>query len=411
MDTYYKILLVLEAVYSGANLKQELIKYSADNHAAKIKNHCFGILRNSYAINFIIKKLVARPSIAVKLNIILQIAIFEIKFSNKPAYAVTNDIVNFTKDVFNNDKFNSFVNGVSRNYIRQQEEFELLIQNDYSLKYNLPEWFITKLKVQNKANYKLILDGFNHHPAFGIRINQHKIASSEYLQLLTAANIEYGIIDHKIYLTEPCDVYQLPHFENGYISVQDIGAQYCLDLIQKHNLKVTNVLDACAAPGGKTCQLLENLDLKLLAIDIEASRIKKVEENLQRLGLKAKTLVADAGQQKWWDKQKFDLILADVPCSATGTIKRNPDIKVNRSEFDILNFVQVQRRIVNGLWTMLEDQGHMLYITCSIFNEENQANVEWFSSNLAGFKVIDELQIFPGEHNDSLYYALIQKIG
>ena len=409
MDTYHQIIQILVAVYSGANLKLELAKYASDQHSAKLKHHCFGILRNYYAINYILQSLLKRPVASVQLKIILQIAIFEIKYSTKPDYAVTNDLVNLTREVFIKDKFTALVNGVARNYIRQRAKFEVEIEKNYSLKYNLPEWFITKLKKQYKGNYSEILSGFDHHPGFGLRVNPLKIEFDAYLNLLTTAGIEYGVVDSKLYLPMACDVFQLPNFDQGYVSVQDIAAQYGLDLLQKNTVQAQRVLDACAAPGGKTCQLAENLSVQLTALDINVDRVSQIQTNLQRLGLSAVTLLGDAATKSWWDGAEFDLILADVPCSATGTIKRNPDIKLNRSAADLSNFVTTQRSIVNNLWTMLKPNGFMLYITCSIFHEENQANISWFKDNLAGFKPTDELQIFPRAHMDSLYYALIQK--
>lgn len=408
MNEYYKITKILSAVYSGKNLKEEIADIGNNPHLAKIKNHCFGILRNYYAINYIIRKLTNKPIKNKDLVIILQIAIFEVKFSHKPQHAITNDIVNLTKKYFGNLKYNSFINAVTRNYIRNQTELEVDLEKDFSLKYNLPNWFIDKLKIQYKNNYREILTGFNYHPAFGLRVNNQKINFADYLKLLEQQNIEYGILDRKLYLLQACDVKLLPLFDEGGISVQDIAAQYTLDILLKHKIYPEKVLDACAAPGSKTCQILENIATKLTAIDNSESRLGKITENLNRLNLNAQVLLADAGNKDWYNGEEFDLILADVPCSATGTIKRNPDIKVTRRKSDITNFVDIQRRIVKNLSELLKNGGYLLYITCSVFKEENQENVEWFIKNLPGMRLIDELQILPTKYNDSLYYALMQ---
>ncbi len=408
METYKKIIEVLLAVYSGKNLKEELVNVGNNPYLAKIKNHCFGILRNFYTLDFIIRNLIKHPVNDKRLNIILQIAIFEIKHSNKPVHAITNDLVELTKEIYVNKKIAAFVNAIARNFIRNKDQLEESLEKDYSLKYNLPNWFIDKLKKQYKINYKQILDGFAYHPGFGLRVNSKKIVLEKYLVSLEECGLEYGITDGKLYLKKSCDVNSLPLFKDGVVSVQDIAAQYTVNILQKNNVQPKKVLDACAAPGGKACQILENYSVNLTAVDCSLSRLDKIRQNLQRLELSCETIVADAASDIWWDKNKFDLIIADVPCSATGTIKRNPDIKVNRKEADIQNFVETQRKIAINLSQMLENNGYLLYITCSIFKDENRENVDWLISQIPGLTLIDELQILPSETSDSLYYALLQ---
>lgn len=409
MDTYYTIVEVLLSVYSGKNLKDILTKCSDEQYIAKIKNHCFGILRNYYAITYCLSQLVKKPVKDVSLLIILQIAIFEIKYSVKPEHAVTNDIVEFTKVYFGNTKLSSFVNAVCRNYIRVKNDLDLALDKDYSLKYNLPEWFICKLKNQYREEYKSILEGLTGHPAFGLRVNNRSLDLNSYLQLLDKEQVGYGLEDGKLFLNQPLPVDQIPLFAEGAVTVQDIAAQYTYDILRNNNVIPEKVLDACAAPGGKTCQILENYDVKLLAIDNSPLRLQKIEQNLNRLGLKCDLGVADATQKGWWDQKHFDLIIADVPCSATGTLKRNPDIKINRSEKDLDNFIQLQRSIIKNLLSMLQPGGYMLYITCSVFKDENQFNMMWLTENMDNISLVDEIQILPARNNDGLYYALIQK--
>jgi len=407
MEIYLSILNILLEVYAGKNLNDVLIRYNNQDNFPKIKNITYGILRNYFSINYSIDKLVKHSNLQSR--ILLQIGIFELKYSKKPEYAVINDLVNFSFDLTENEKIKNFINGVLREYLRQVEILDLDIQKDYSLKYNIPDWIITKLKKQSKENYLQFLNGFNHHPAFGLRVNKRKINQDEYLLRLGEVNLDYKLIQNKICLVKPINITGLPFFNDGFISIQDVAAQSSIEILTKYQVRAKYVLDACAAPGGKTCQLLENINCEVVALDVDETRLNKVSDNLKRLNLEAQLKLGNAMNKSWWNKKLFDLIIADVPCSASGTLKRNPDIKINRRESDIVNFVETQRNIVINLWDMLDTNGFMLYITCSIFKEENQDNIEWFKSNLNDFELIEQFQIIPTEYNDSLFYALIKK--
>lgn len=406
LKTYAVILEILDVV-EYTNLNDLMMENKTNENIAKIRNICYGIVRNYYAITFIIQKLIKREN--VELTNIIKIGVFELWFSNKPEYAIINDLVELTKKISASSTNGNFVNAVLRNFQKNKNELIEKVNQDYLLKYNLPNWFLDKLKKQYKGNYFPIIQSLMLHPSFGLRVNTRLITSSKYLELLKQQNIEYNIVDEKLILTKPINIKEIPGFENGLVSIQDIAAQYLVNILKNNSVHFSKALDACSAPGGKTCQLLENYDCGLTSVDIDATRIAKVKENLDRLKLKAKIIIGDSANQKWWDGEKFDLIVADVPCSATGTIKRNPDIKINRSESDLNKFVDTQRKIINNLWCMLVENGYMVYITCSIFKEENQINIDWFKQTLNGFNVIDEIQIFPSEHSDGLYYCLVKK--
>lgn len=404
MNDYELIIEILNNVYSGKNLTDEINKYKDNINISRIKYIVYGVIRNYYSIDFCIHKIVKHVSKTNK--IIIQIGIYELNNSNKPHYAVVNTLV----EIVDNGKEKKFINWVLREYQRQKENLSILIIKDYSLKYNIPNWMIDLLKKQYKNNYLKFLDGLNYHPAFGLRVNYIKKSLDEYIEILKQSNIKYIINeDNKICLEKSLDIKDVPLFLDGVSSIQDVAAQYTVNLLTKNNITPVKVLDACAAPGGKTCQILENYNCSLTAMDISSHRLERIKQNLQRLELKAKIIIGDAFNLDWWDKSKFDLIIADVPCSASGTIKRNPDIKINRSYDDVIKFTVSQRKIVLNLWNCLEDNGYLLYITCSIFRDENQDNIAWFKDNIKGFKLIDELQIIPTEYNDSLYYALVKK--
>lgn len=407
MNTYIVIREILEQIYSGRNLNDTLSDYNEEKEISRIKNIVYGVLRYSFAIDFIINQLTRKVDYDY-INFV-RVGIFELWFSNKPDYAVINDLVEVMKEVSEKQSLANFMNATLRSFQNKKEELIDKIDKDYELKYNLPKWMLEKLKIQYKGNYKPILESFMYHPSFGLRINTRKISLDDYCEELTNNKLSYIKLDNKIILENPTSVSNLPLFENGFVSVQDIGAQFIVDILNKNEVKFKTVLDACSAPGGKACQILENFDCNLTALDIDKLRLEKVQQNLQRLNLSAKILLGDASTKKWLNNDKFDLIIADVPCSATGTIKRNPDIKINRRETDLEKFVAQQRSIVINLWDILETGGYMLYVTCSIFKEENQFNIEYLKNNLSGFNKIDELQVIPSEYNDGLYYALIRK--
>ncbi len=198
-----------------------------------------------------------------------------------------------------------------------------------------------------------------------------------------------------------------PLFKEGYVSVQDVSAQQLLDFIEiKDEFRI---LDACSAPGGKACQILENNNVDIIALDIDQKRLAKVKENIDRLELNANLICADATNLNWWDSKPFDMIIADVPCSASGTIKRNPDIKFHRKLKDIKNFVNLQQKIVVNLWNILKPGGKLVYITCSIFKEENELNIDFFKKKLKNIKVNKEINILPTESQDGFFYSILEK--
>lgn len=410
MKLYTEVKEILEQVYNGKNLNVIMPLYKGVENEARLKYLVYGVLRYSYSLDFFVKKLVSRPNDKVKL--VLFIGMFELWFSNKPEHAIINDLVEFTKTIHTHPNVANFVNAILRSFQRDKLELIQELDKSYSTKYNVPDWLISELKITNKQTYLQMLVGLSSHPAFGLRINRRKIKDDSYLDRLSAAGIDYKVLENKLVLTEACAVDKLPGFYDGDVSVQDIGAQFLIDTLFRNNVNPETVLDACSAPGGKACQILENYDCELTAIDIDRSRLIKVQENLDRLNLKAKLIVGDASNQQWnKDNKKFDLVIADVPCSATGTIKRNPDIKITRTKQDISNFVTQQRQIVSNLWKNVNSGGYLAYITCSILNDENQENVKWIESNFANAKVVDEFQILPTQYNDGLFYALIKNNG
>lgn len=406
MQEYHLIIKCLKEVYSGKNLKELIFKYNNNEYRNKIKNHCYQILKNYYSIKFILNKLLKKiPSEDVEL--ILQIGVYELTYSVKPSYAVVNDLVNLTKSY--NSKYKNLVNAVLQNYLRKKELFfQENLENKVNV--NLSKWLIEKIKKYYPENHEQIFNAYNTESKTTLRLNKRKINLENYVQILKENKIEYKINNDIIILDKETNIVSIPFFTDGYVSIQDSAAQYILGILARYSIQPKKALDACAAPGGKTCLLLENYEVTLTALDNSITRLDRIKENLKRLNLNCECILADAASQEWWDKEKYDFILADVPCSAIGTIKKNPDIRINRLETDIPKFVELQRKIVVNLFDMLEADGYMLYVTCSILKDENEDNIKWFSNNIAGFKLITDIQILPDLYNDGLYYALIRKL-
>ncbi|PPC85232.1 MAG: 16S rRNA (cytosine(967)-C(5))-methyltransferase RsmB, partial [Methylotenera sp.] len=286
--------------------------------------------------------------------------------------------------------------------------------------YSYPQWWINKLKQQYPASWKSILATGNVHPPMTLRVNVQKTSAKEYVQLLARQDIvatqvgEYAVI-----LEQPISVDKTPGFLDGVVSVQDYGAQLAAGLLDVHT--GLSVLDACCAPGGKTGHILELSDVKLTALDNDASRLDRVKSNLNRLNLSADLQLGDAA--KWQSNQPFERILADVPCTASGIVRRHVDIKWLRLERDILTFTQQQALILANLWQLLAKGGKLLYVTCSIFNEENQQQIDAFllkNPDATQLPLIltnenhqniqsEHGQLIPNSRHDGLFYALLQK--
>jgi 16S rRNA (cytosine967-C5)-methyltransferase len=249
----------------------------------------------------------------------------------------------------------------------------------------------------------------------GLRVNRRRVASADFLQHLATAGIAARVIgDHALILERPLPVSRIPGFVEGHVSVQDCGAQQAATLLDVHD--GMRVLDACAAPGGKAAHVLELADVHLTALDADRVRTRRIDETLMRLGLQAEVRVGDArNARNWWNGVAFDRILADVPCSASGVVRRHPDAKWLRRESDIAGFARQQAEILESLWRTLAPGGKMLYATCSVFAEENSSQVAAFVGRHADARclptggVASELSLLPNADHDGFFYALLQK--
>ncbi|MEO5696402.1 MAG: 16S rRNA (cytosine(967)-C(5))-methyltransferase RsmB, partial [Burkholderiaceae bacterium] len=276
----------------------------------------------------------------------------------------------------------AFVNAVLRRFLRDREALAAtVVARDPVARFNHPGWWIERLKRDWPDRWQAVLDADNRRPPMTLRVNVRRTDAPAYVARLAHEGIEADVAGSQaVTLHQPCPVTRLPGFAQGDVSVQDVNAQRAAPLLLGAGLApAARVLDACAAPGGKTAHLLELADLDVLALDSDAARLTRVHDTLARLGLGARTVAADAGAPAaWWDGRPFDAILLDAPCSASGIVRRHPDVRWLRRSTDIAALVATQRRLIEALWPLLAPGGRLLFCTCSVFRAEGQDQIDAF---------------------------------
>src|SRR5580698_1803022 len=272
------------------------------------------------------------------------------------------------------------VNAVLRSFLREREALLAAAQDDEVARWNYPAWWIDAVRKAWPDNWQDVLATGNTQGPLTLRVNARHSTVDAYLQVLQNHHIDATRVgDHAVRLATPMPVDRIPGFDDGVVSVQDAGAQLAAQWLGARD--GMRVLDACAAPGGKTSHVLELARVELIALESDAGRARRIGENLQRLKLEAEIRVGDAGDPSAWsDGDPFDRILADVPCSASGIVRRHPDIRWLRRPSDIAALVEEQRRILAALWPLVATGGELLYVTCSIFPEEGELQAQWFGA-------------------------------
>jgi 16S rRNA (cytosine967-C5)-methyltransferase len=324
-----------------------------------------------------------------------------------------------------------FINAVLRRFLRERETLCPAVQADPMARFNHPAWWTERLRNDWPDQADAILRSNNEHPPMVLRVNARRGTAAAYLERLTAAGISAhaGPGPHAVTLAQPRPVTRLPGFAEGDVSVQDAAAQLAAPLLLGAGLPPqARVLDACAAPGGKTAHLLELAELDVTALDRDAGRLIRVNETLQRLGLRANVRCADAGAPStWWDGVAFDAILLDAPCSASGIVRRHPDIRWLRRATDINTLAGTQARLLEALWPLLRPGGRLLYCTCSVFKAEGSFQIDAFlqrnpnarhsRSPVAPGQLLplpdnDTTPAAPAQRSpgDGFHYALIEKL-
>ncbi len=377
----------------------------------------YGTLRFYGQLVRVLEQLLHHPLQDERVRCLLLVALYQLQYGKAVPYAVVDHAVRAAQKInVKNVKTGGLVNAVLRNFLRQREALLANANGSEEGRYAYPQWWIDAIKAQYGERAPAILLAGNQHPPMTLRVNHKRTTTADYLALLAQHDIQASQIEpDAVLLQHPLPVDKLPGFFEGMVSVQDAGAQYAASLLDVHD--GMRVLDACAAPGSKSTHLLELAQIELLAVDKDAQRLQRVRENLQRLQLNATLLCGDAAQpDDWWDGKLFQRILADVPCSASGVVRRHPDIKWLRRPADMDGFAQQQLAILNALWRLLARDGKLLYATCSVFARENQQVVVEFLQQHDDAQLLPLLnpnltdgQLLPNDQHDGFFYALLHK--
>jgi 16S rRNA (cytosine967-C5)-methyltransferase len=405
---------VVEQVAAGQSMTEALAGQQASapdltaQERGALQDISYGVMRHWAELKKILRQLVPNVLPVAQLEHVLVVALYQLYYTRAAQYAVVNEAVTLASTLAKGN-FKGLVNGVLRNALRQRETLQAAVQADEEARFNHPQWWIDDVRAAYPQDWQSILEADNQHPPMTLRINaRHADAASYLLRLADAGMAAQSLDAQALILEQPVPVRELPGFADGVVSVQDWGAQQAaarLDLADG-----MRVLDACAAPGGKACHMLELADLDLTALDVDETRLRRVRENLDRLQLKATLCVGDAARpDTWWDGKLFDRILADVPCSATGVVRRHPDIRWLRRADDFRNLSRQQARLLDALWPLLASGGKMLYATCSIYPQENQQQLSSFLAKYSDARCLNQEQLLPTVHHDGFYYALLEK--
>lgn len=409
----------------GGSLPQQLAKV-APRDRGLAQELAFGSARWQPRLQILASQWLAKPFRKADADIeaLLYIGLYQLLYTRIPAHAAIAETVDCAQQL-KKPWAKNILNAVLRKAQREAKELLPQLEKDPVVVTAHPRWLQKSLKAFYPEQWLDICAANNAYPPFTLRVNQRKTSRDDYLKRLAQVGIQGHACQYStdgITLEQPCDVNQLPLFIEGWVSVQDEAAQLACQLLQ---LKPgQRVLDACCAPGGKTCHILEAQPLltEVVALDLEEKRLQRVAENLQRLQLSATLAAADARDtQKWWDGQPFDRILLDAPCSATGVIRRHPDIKITRQESDIAALAQLQGQLLDALWPTLAEGGLLLYATCSSLPTENTQVIEAFIQRTANAEHVPitadygiaqpygRQLLAQQQGHDGFYYALLGK--
>jgi 16S rRNA (cytosine967-C5)-methyltransferase len=394
------------------------------NSPALLQEFCYGVCRWYPRLQFYLSQLLDKPlrSKDQDVHCLLLVGLYQLLFMRTPDHACVNETVASIEQL-GKPWAKALVNAVLRNAQRRHDELLALAERDYSLWYAHPQWLLDRLKKDWPQHYRAILDANNQRAPMTLRVNRRQATREQAIGLLASAGtavLPGALSATALYLAQPMDTAVLPGFIEGLVSVQDEASQLVATLLPlAPNLRV---LDACAAPGGKTCALLEaEPSLQVLALDNEARRLPRMQQNLERLGLHADVRCGDITQESAATLGMFDRILLDVPCSATGVIRRHPDIKVLRTSAEVDALVAKQQALLQAAWPLLTPGGYLLYSTCSLLKAENSDQLQRFVATtpaavavpitVAGALACEVgVQLLPQEGgHDGFYYGLLLK--
>lgn len=411
---------VVEQGQSLSNILPPLQQKVSDKDKALLQELCFGVLRTLPQQEWLISKLMSRPMTGKQRTIhyLIMVGFYQLLHTRIPPHAALAETVEGAV-VIKRPQLKGLINGVLRQFQRQQEEL-LAEFGDSDKRFLHPEWLLKRLQKAYPSKWETIVEANNQRPPMWLRVNRNHHTRDEWLALLETAEMNgftHDAYPDAIRLASPAPVQALPGFEQGWVTVQDASAQGCMTYLEPQN--GDRILDLCAAPGGKTTHILEAAPkASVMAVDIDEQRLSRVYDNLKRLGMKAEVKQGDGRTPaQWCGDEQFDRILVDAPCSATGVIRRHPDIKWLRRDRDINELAQLQSEILDAVWPHLKPGGTLVYATCSVLPEENSQQIAAFlkrTSNATlrttGTPEKPGVQNLPGaEDGDGFFYAKLIK--
>ena len=420
---------VSSVAFDGRSTEEALRAYEESSQRAAIRAIALGSLRWYLRLAPAIDRLLSRPQgVASEIRALLVVSAHQIEYSRNAPQATAHAAVDATR-ILGQARASGLVNAVLRKFVAEKASLLSGVDRKLAGRTAHPQWLVKQLEQAWPEAVDSILEANNEHPPLVLRVDLTRKSRATYLEELQAAEIAGSPVDWApaaIRIDRPVPVTALPGFREGIVSVQDAGAQLAAKLLDAEPRM--RVMDACAAPGGKTGHLLEHTpDLaELVAVDVDAGRVARIQENLDRLGRKATVLVADIRDPPTF-AQEFDRILVDAPCSSTGVIRRHPDIKLLRRASDIPSFVAVQEQILRSAFSMLASGGRLVYCTCSVLAAENEEVIERLlasepSARVAAMPPAAQLapgardrrigiQLIPGSQagSDGFYYACLEK--
>ncbi len=416
--------------YLEAALEEALAQEHSEPNRALVQQLAYGTLRRYYELAGLAARLLARRALKPKdsdIHALLLIGLYQLRHMGVATYAAVDQTVEAAR-VLGKPWAAALLNACLRAALHRRATLEEAVARDPVMRFSHPAWLIEAIRRAYPSHWEAILEANNTQPPLVLRVNARRLTRAEYLAELARAGIgarAHPLVESAVELEASMPVARIPGFAEGLVSVQDAAAQ-----LAAFRLEIPppgqgmRVLDACAAPGGKSAHLLERgPEIELVALERDPRRLPLLAANLRRLGLegRARLVVGDAASPaSWWDGRPFDRILIDAPCSATGVIRRHPDVKWRRRPGDLPRLAETQDRLLAGLWPLLKPGGKLLYVTCSILPEENEARIAAFLSRQGdarerplappGLERPHGRQCLPGEGGmDGFYYACLEK--
>ncbi len=419
---------VLAAVRGGESATPALTRVSAELRPAAqaLAFHALRSLGRAEALRRLLASRAPPPAADALLCTALALA-WQEEGAPYPPFTLVDQAVEAAKRLPETRQQQSFINACLRRFLRERDALVAKTDQDPVAQWNHPRWWIARLRQDQPDRWQRILAENNAAAPLTLRVNTRRIPVDAMQARLAEAGIASARVGrHGLILERALPVHEIPGFADGLLSVQDAGAQLAAQLLLDGVDTSTRlrVLDACAAPGGKTAHIAELVDADVLALDVDPARCERIHQNLQRLGLQAEVRVADAGDvASWWDGQPFDAILLDAPCTASGIVRRHPDVRWLRRETDIAQLAEQQKRLLTALWPLVKPGGRLVYCTCSVFRAEGEAQVAAFVAHNNGLF----LRAGPGHlmprsranpeplpdnepsDHDGFYYAVLQQ--